>query len=154
VQVSYLFKRPRESDFGDRPLPGGVARLYEADSSGQLQLVGEAAMDHTPAGEDLRLYTGTAFDLTAKRIQTDYVTRRDSTRAGWRTRAEATYRVTLTNATDSARTVEVHERRGGEWSILSSSIPPERVSANLTRFRVTVPARGEAVLTYRVRVVW
>ena len=155
VEVSYTLKRPRNSEFGDRPLPGGVARLYQADSAGQLQLVGEAAMDHTPAGEDLRLSAGTAFDLTAKRIQTTYTTRRDSVGAGrWRTLADAGYRVTITNATDSAATVDVLEQRGGEWRVLTSSVPGEKVSSTLTRFRVTVPARGEAVLTYRVRVVW
>ncbi len=155
VEVSYTLKRPRTSEFGDRPLPGGVARLYQADSAGQLQLVGEAGMDHTPAGEDLRLSAGTAFDLTAKRIQTTYTTRRDSVGAGrWRTLADAGYRVTITNATDSAATVDVLEQRGGEWRVLTSSVPGEKVSSTLTRFRVTVPARGEAVLTYRVRVVW
>ncbi len=155
VEVSYTLKRPRTSEFGDRPLPGGVARLYQADSAGQLQLVGEAGMDHTPAGEDLRLSAGTAFDLTAKRIQTTYTTRRDSVGAGrWRTLADAGYRVTITNATDSAATVDVLEQRGGEWRVLASSVPGEKVSSTLTRFRVTVPAGGEAVLTYRVRVVW
>ena len=154
VEVSYTLKRARNSEFGDRPLPGGVARLYQADSAGQVQLVGEAAMDHTPAGEDLRLSAGTAFDLTAKRIQTAYATRRDSVARGWRTTVDAGYRVTITNAGDSAATVEVLEQRGGEWRILSSSVPPEKVSATLTRFRVAVPARGEAVLTYRLRVVW
>ncbi|MEO8296147.1 MAG: hypothetical protein ABI613_11580, partial [Gemmatimonadota bacterium] len=33
VEVSYILKRPRGTDFGDRPLPGGVARLYEPDST-------------------------------------------------------------------------------------------------------------------------
>ena len=28
VEVIYTLKRPRKTDFGDRPLPGGVARLY------------------------------------------------------------------------------------------------------------------------------
>ena len=155
VEVSYTLKRPRKTEFGDRPLPGGVARLYQADSAGRLQLVGEASMDHTPAGEDLRLSAGTAFDLTAKRIQTTWTTRRDSVGAGrWRTLADAGYRVTITNATDSAATVDVLEQRGGEWRVLTSSVPGEKVSSTLTRFRVTVPARGEAVLTYRVRVVW
>jgi hypothetical protein len=155
VEVSYTLKRPRKTDFGDRPLPGGIARLYQADSAGRLQLVGEASMDHTPAGEDLRLSAGTAFDLTAKRIQTTYTTRRDSVGANrWRTLADAGYRVTITNATDSAATVDVIEQRGGEWRVLTSSVPGEKVSATLTRFRVAVPARGETVLTYRVRVVW
>lgn len=111
-------------------------------------------MDHTPAGEDLKLSAGTAFDLTAKRVQTTYVTRRDSAKAGWRTLATADYKVTLTNAGDSAVTVEVREERGGEWSVLSSSVAAEKISSTITRFRVKVPARGDAVLTYRVRAVW
>jgi hypothetical protein len=154
VEVSYTLKRPRKSAFGDRPLPGGVVRLFQADSTGRQQLVGEAAMDHTAPGEDLRLVAGTAFDLTARRVQTTYVTRRDSSKAGIRTLATADYRVTIRNATDSAATVDVHEERAGEWTVVSSSVPAEKLSSTLTRFRVAVPARGEAQLTYRVRIVW
>ena len=69
VEVFYTLKRPRKSEFGDRPLPGGRARLFQSDSAGRAQLVGEAAMTHTAAGEDLRLSAGTAFDLTARRIR-------------------------------------------------------------------------------------
>jgi hypothetical protein len=154
VEVSYTLKRPRKTEFGDRPLPGGVARLFQADSAGRLQLVGEAAPDHTPAGEDLRLSAGTAFDLTAKRVQTSYSTRRDSTKAGWRTVATADYRVTLRSALDSAVTVDVQEERGGEWSVVSSSVPAEKLSSTLTRFRVRVPPGGESTVTYRLRVIW
>jgi hypothetical protein len=154
VEVSYTLKRPRKTELGDRPLPGGIVRLFQADSAGRAQLIGEAAMDHTPAGEDVRLSAGTAFDLTARRVQTTYTTRRDSTKAGWRTLATADYRVTVRNATDSAATVDVREERSGEWSVLQSSVPAEKVSSTVTRFRVKVPARGEAVVTYRLRVVW
>lgn len=155
VEVTYTLKRPRKTDFGDRPLPGGVARLYQADTTGGLQLVGEASMDHTPAGNDLRLSAGNAFDLTAKRVQTSYVTRRDSTKArGVHTVATADYRVTLKNAGDSAATIDVQEERAGEWSVVASSVPAEKVSSTITRFRVRVPPRGETVLTYRIRVIW
>lgn len=154
VTVTYTVLRPRKTDLGDRPLPGGVARLYEADSTGRLQLIGESAMDHSPAGEDLRLNAGNAFDLTAKRIQTNYSTRRDSTGGTWRTIATADYKVTLTNAADQAATVEVVENRGGEWAIVSSSVKGEKLSSTRTVFRVPVPARGKATLTYRVRVIW
>jgi hypothetical protein len=155
VEVIYTLKRPRKTDFGDRPLPGGVARLYLPDSSGGLQLVGEASLNHTPAGSDLKLNAGTAFDITAKRLQMNYSTRRDSTKArGVHTVATADYRVTLKNATDSAVTVDVEEERAGEWSVVSSSVPVEKVSSTISRFRVRVPARGEAVLTYRLRVIW
>lgn len=154
VNVTYTVQRPRKTDLGDRPLPGGVVRLFEPDSGGRLQLTGEAMIDHSPAGEDLRLGAGTAFDLTAKRIQTTYATRRDSTGGTWRTVATADYRVTLTNAGDAAVSIEVIEQRGGEWSILSSSVKPARTSSTRSSFQVAVPARGKATLTYRVRVVW
>ena len=155
VEVIYTLKRPRKTDFGDRPLPGGVARLYLPDSSGGLQLVGEASLNHTPAGSDMKLDAGTAFDITAKRLQMNYATRRDSTKArGVHTVATADYRVTLKNATDSVVTVDVEEERAGEWSVVSSSVPVEKVSSTISRFRVRVPARGEAVLTYRIRVIW
>lgn len=154
VEVTYTLKRPRKTGFGDRPLPGGVARIFQADSAGRLQLVGEAATEHTPAGEDLRLIAGNAFDFTARRVQTSYVTRRDSSQAGWRTIATADYRVTVRNASDSASVVNVLEERMGEWSVVSSSLPAEKLSSTRARFRVKVPARGEGRVTYRIRVVW
>jgi hypothetical protein len=155
VTVTYTLLRPKGSEFGDRPLPGGVARLYQPDSAGRLQLIGEASTDHSPAGEDLRLAAGTAFDLTAKWIQKSFSTRRDSLPGtGWRTIATADYSVAITNAGEDAATVEVLEERGGEWSVVSSSIKPEKRSSTRTVFKVPVPARGKATLTYRVRVVW
>lgn len=155
VSVYYTVKRPRKTDLGDRPLPGGVVRLFEPDSAGRLQLVGEAAIDHSPAGEDLRLNAGSAFDLTAKRVQASFTTRRDSLPGGgWRYSATADYKVTISNAAGTPATVDVLEQRGGEWSVLSSSVKPEKLSSTRTRFRVAVPAGGKATLTYRVRVIW
>jgi hypothetical protein len=51
-------------------------------------------------------------------------------------------------------TVDVQEERGGEWAVLQSSVPAEKVSSTITRFRVKVPGNGEATLTYKVRVIW
>jgi hypothetical protein len=155
VEITYTLKRSRKTSFGDRPLPGGVGRVYQQDSAGALQLVGEASLDHTAPGNDLELKAGNAFDLTARRVQTSYVTRRDSTKArGVHTVATADYRVTLKNALDTAATIAVQEERAGEWSVVSSSVPAEKISSTITRFRVRVPARGEAILNYRIRVIW
>jgi hypothetical protein len=150
VEVWYTLKRTPKTPFGDLPLPMGTYRLYQGDDANRLQLIGESSAGHTAPGRDVRLSAGSAFDLTAKRIQTTYSTRRDSTR----TIAKAEFKVTITSAKDSATTVEVLEDRAGEWSVLSSSLPAEKVSSTRTRFRVRVPGKGEAVLTYRVRVVW
>jgi hypothetical protein len=150
VEVQYVVKRPRPSEFGDRPLPGGTWRIFEADAGGRLQMIGESGSRHTPAGQDLRLAAGSAFDLTATRIQTEYATTRETRR----TIATAAYSVTLTNAKDSTVTIDVLEERQGEWQILASSVPGEKLSSTQTRFRTRVPAKGETVLTYKVRVVW
>lgn len=150
VAVEYVLKREARTPFGQKPMPGGTWRLFEPDSAGRLQLVGEAGSQHSAAGQDLRLTAGAAFDLTAERVQTEYVTQREARR----TVATVGYRVTISNAKDSAATVDVLEDRRGEWSVLESSVPAEKLSAFQTRFRVRVPANGQTVLTYRLRVIW
>jgi len=154
VSVDYTLDRRRGTPFGDRPVPGGTVRIFDRDRDGRVQLVGEAGVEHTPAGQDLELKAGNAFDLTARRKQTEFTTQRDSSAAGVRIRATAAYEVALTNARDSAVTVSVYEQRGGEWSVTASAVPAEKVSATTTRFRVPLPARGSATLTYRIRAVW
>ena len=153
VEVSYTLTRRPRTPFGDLPLPAGTYRLYQPDGSGRLQLVGESSAGHVAPGQEVRLTAGNAFDLTATRVQTSYVTRRDTTRAS-RTVATVEFRVTVASAKDSAATVDVLEERGGEWSVISSSVPAERLSTTRTRFRLRVPAKGEATVTYRLRVIW
>jgi len=154
VEVSYLFKRPRGSAFGDRPLPGGTARLFVPDAEGRQQLVGEATVGHTPAGAEWSLAAGEAFDVTAKRTQTDYNVVQEKVKGAVRSTGTIGWKVSLANATDTTAMVDVREERGGEWSVVSSSVPAEKLSAQVTRFRVAVPARGSAELTYQVRAVW
>ena len=155
VQVWYTLKRARGTAFGDRPLPGGTVQLYEPDSSGRVQLIGEAAIDHTAPGRDLRVQSGDAFDVTAERVQTDYNQETiPPPRRGVpaRQRVTAAYKVTITNAKPDAVTVDVREARFGVWRIVDSSVPAEKISATEMRFRVSVPASGEAVLTYTVQI--
>ena len=155
VQVWYTLKRARGTAFGDRPLPAGTVQLYEPDSSGRLQLIGEAAIDHTAPGRDLRVQSGDAFDVTAERLQTDYNQETiPPPRRGLpaKQRVTAAYKVTITNAKSDAVTVDVREARFGVWRIVDSSVPAEKISATEIRFRLSVPASGEAVLTYTVQI--
>lgn len=154
VEVSYILKRPLKTPFGDKPLPGGVARIYNPDSEGRLQLVGEASTSHSAPGEALSLYAGNAFDLTAKRVQTEYTTVQEKRGNVTRTIATLGFKVTIRNGSDSAQSVDVREERGGEWAVTASSVPAEKVSSSVTRFKVAVPAKSEAVLTYTIRAVW
>ena len=104
----------------------------------------------------MMLGSGSAFDLTAKRVQTAYSTARAPVVPDTPTRTIATvsYRVTLQNAKDSVVVVDVREDRGGEWSVTQSSVPAQKRSAARVVFPVTVPAKGSVVLTYSLRVVW
>lgn len=155
VQVWYTLKRAKGTPFGDRPLPAGTTQLYQADAAGKLQLVGEASIGHTPAGKDLRVQSGDAFDVTAERVQTDYRQEQlPPVRRGApsRTRVTAAFRVTLTNAKAEAVSVDVREAHFGEWSIVESSVAAEKLSASEYRFKVNVPAGGSATLTYTVQI--
>jgi len=155
VQSWYTLRRGRGSPFGDRPLPGGTVQLYQADADGRLQLVGEATIDHTPAGRDLRVQSGDAFDLTAERVQTEYAVEQvPPARRGLPAtqRVTASYRVTLTSAKAEAVTIDVREVHAGEWRVTASSTRAERISSSEMRFRVPVPANGTATLTYTVQI--
>jgi hypothetical protein len=155
VQVWYTLKRGRGTPFGDRPLPSGTVQLFQADSAGRLLLIGEAASEHTAPGRDLRVQSGDAFDVTAERVQTDYTQEpQPPARRGLpaRNRVTAAYRVTITNAKPVAVAVDVRESHYGVWRIVESSVPPEKLSSTEQRFRLSVPANGEATLTYTVQI--
>ena len=155
VQVWYTVKRAAKTSFGDRPLPAGTVQLYQADSSGRVQLIGEASNDHTAPGRDLRVQSGDAFDITAERVQTDWNQEQlPPVRRGMpnRQRVTASYRVAISNAKSEAVTVDVREAHSGSWKIVESSIPAEKLSSTESRFRVSVPAAGEATLTYTVQI--
>ena len=154
VQVWYTLKRPTRSPFGDRPLPAGAVQVYESDSAGRPQLLGEATIDHTPAGADVRLYTGDAFDVTSEWLQTDWRTeplqRHPITGSAGPQKVTASYRVTLRNAKAEPVTVDVIERHQGDWKVTETSIAAERLSAGEVRFRVALPAGGSVQLTYTI----
>ncbi len=154
VQVWYTLKRGRGTPFGDRPLPGGTVQLYQADSAGRVQLVGEASSGHTAPGRDLRVQSGDAFDITAERVQTDYAQEQlapPKRGMAARQRITASYKVTISNAKPAPVTVDVREARFGVWRVTESSVPGEKLSATEVRFRISVPANGDATLTYAVQ---
>lgn len=155
VQVWYTIKRAPKTPFGDRPLPAGTVQFYQADSSGRVQLIGEASNQHTAPGRDLRLQSGDAFDITAERVQTDYNQEQlPPERRGMptRQRVTASYRVTISNAKREAVSVDVRESHFGNWKIVESSVAAEKLSSTESRFRLNIPAGGETTLTYTVQI--
>jgi hypothetical protein len=130
-----------------RDLPEGTWRVYQADAAGGRQLVGEEHRRQTSKDETALVTLGNATDVIATRTQTAFekidVEPFDS---------ESAYEVTLRNEKPAAVTVAVRDQIEGDWQVMESSVPARKADAGTLAFDVPVPAGGEAVLRYRVRV--
>jgi hypothetical protein len=146
VQVYYQFKNEERSGLG-MPMPAGVVRVYQTDSSGGVQFVGEDRIDHTPKDETLNVKIGNAFDVVCERKQTDFENIGGNT-------YEVEYEITLRNHKPVPVTVEVNEPIGGTWRILRSSHDWTKTAAWAAQFMLPVAADGTSVLKYRVRVTY
>ncbi|HOX25189.1 MAG TPA: DUF4139 domain-containing protein [Candidatus Krumholzibacteria bacterium] len=146
VAVSYSFENSERNRLG-MPLPAGTMRVYGQSQAGKRQLLGEDRIRHTPKDETIELDVGKAFDLVAERVRKDY--RRVSDRVH-----RNTWEITLRNHKDEDVTIDVREQVGGDWEVLQSSVPHEKVSAQEILFRVPVQRDGETVLTYTVEVTY
>lgn len=131
-------------------LPAGRVRVYQEDVDGAALLIGENQIDHTPKGEQVKLYLGNAFDLVGERVQTNFVYLGDNV-------LEETYQITLRNRKDN-QAVEVrvpeHLFRWSNWEILNSSDPFNKTDSSSIEFRLIVEPGAEKVLTYTVRYTW
>jgi len=146
VQVYYQMKNETKSGLG-QPMPAGTVRVYQADSRGGLQFVGEDRINHTPKDETINLKIGNAFDVVCERKQTDFQ------RVGSNV-YEFEYEVTLRNHKTTAVSVEVNEPIGGSWRMLQASHQWTKTDAWAAQFKVPVAADGTAVVKYRVRVTY
>jgi hypothetical protein len=146
VKVRIKFKNAEANSLG-MPLPAGTVRVYQGDSKGRVQFIGEDRIRHTPKEETLDLYIGNAFDIVAERKQTDF-------RSFGPRSYEMAFEVALRNHKPEPITVLVNEPIGGDWSILESTFKWEKTAAFAARFTVPVAANGESILKYRVRVRW
>jgi len=146
VQVHIKFQNSEANSLG-MPLPEGTVRVYQGDSKGRVQFIGEDRINHTPKDETLDLHIGNAFDVVEERKQTEY--QQLAPRL-----SEMAYEITLRNHKPDAITVEVNEPIGGDWTMVDSNFKYEKTAAFAVRFNVPVEANGQAVLKYRVRVGW
>jgi hypothetical protein len=146
VQVYYQFKNEERAGLG-MPMPAGVVRVYQADSKGGTQFVGEDRISHTPKDEELNLKIGNAFDVTCERNQIDFEKIASNV-------YELEYEITLRNHKAAPITVEVNEPIGGTWKMVRSSHEWKKTAAWAAAFAVPVASDGTVVLKYRVRVTY
>jgi hypothetical protein len=145
VEVFYQFRNEEKGGLG-MPLPAGTVRVYQSDSTGGVQFVGEDRIQHTPKDEVLNLKIGTAFDVVCERKQVDF--QKVSANV-----YEIEYAITLRNRKTTPITVEVNEPVGAAtWRMLHATHKWAKTAAFAAQFIVPVQAEGEAVLKFRIRV--
>ena len=140
----------KESGRLGMPLPKGVIRVYKRDGAGNAQFVGEDRIDHTPKNEKVRLKLGESFDVTADKKQTDF--KRLPNPAKGNSMFESAFEIVLKNAKKDDVVVKVQEPIPGDWKMLEESHKHSKAASNTAVWSVSVPAEGNAKLSYRVQV--
>jgi hypothetical protein len=132
------------------PLPAGRLRLYRRDKSGAVQFAGEAEVTHTPRNEKVRFVTGDAFDITAKRIQTDF----HSNQAG--RVIDESFSIEVKNQKDQPVTVHIieHLYRTANWEIARKSADYTKRDSSTIEFPVQVKPESSTSVTYTVHYTW
>jgi hypothetical protein len=158
VELQYRLTRSRESAFGANAIPPGLARLYGRLPGGDALLVGEAMVNRADPGKTLELRAGNALEVTARRMSARMNMVQD-TMIGPDGRAQVMAsgqildaQIRFANASDSLVVIEMTERIPGQGRLVSSSVPGEATGPGAVLFRIRVPARGDATLTYRLRL--
>jgi hypothetical protein len=146
VKVYYQFKNEQSAGLG-MPMPAGTVRVYQADSKGGIQFVGEDRIGHTPKDETLNLKIGHAFDVIAERRQIDFEKIASNV-------YEVEYEVVVRNHKSIPISVEINEPIGGTWRIVRSTHEATKTEAWAARFNLDVAVDGETKLNYRVRVTY
>lgn len=145
--VAIQFSNARLAGLGNQ-LPAGVMRVYVRDKAGDPKFVGENAIDHTPAGSELSIKTGDAFDVTSQGtlVSDEKVSK---------TRSRYTMKYLIRNARPEPVTVEL--RQGGlgrDGEVKAESLKSRRIDARTLGWSVPIPANGETVLTFTVETGW
>jgi hypothetical protein len=146
VQVYYQFKNEASAGLG-MPMPAGVVRVYQNDTTGGTHFVGEDRIAHTPKDELLNLRIGNAFDVVSERKQIDFERIASNV-------YEVEHEVVLRNHKSAPVTVEVNEPIGGTWRIIRTTHEYTKTDAWAAQFNLQVNPDSAATLRYRVRVTY
>jgi hypothetical protein len=130
------------------PLPKGPMRVFQRDVDGELELLGNDQIDHTPTDEVITVKLGYAFDVVGQRKQ---LAHRVSGNVH-----EHDFEITVRNHKTEAVKVDLLEAINGmtRWELLKQSSPHERRDVSTLAFPVEVKPNAEVTVTYTVRYTY
>lgn len=147
--VELHIKNTQQSNLGIA-LPKGIVRVYQRDSQGNAQFVGEDAINHTAENETVKLTLGKSFDVSAKRSQTGFKILEQNNRQA--ITYSASYNIEFNNAKSEPVTVTHVESFSGEWALTQNNLKPENTEAYQATWQVTIPAKGTSNLSFSAKV--
>ncbi|MDR1144628.1 MAG: hypothetical protein LBK71_00625 [Verrucomicrobiales bacterium] len=147
VWVYREFENTEDNHLGI-PLPKGRVRFYRQDSDGRLEFIGENEIDHSPAKEKVKIYTGDAFDLVGDRQRTDYKQKDDT--------LTESFKITVRNRKKETAQIRVVETlyRWPSWEMVESSDTYKKVDSNTVEYLTQLEPDAEKVITYTVKYSW
>ncbi|MHB8635013.1 MAG: DUF4139 domain-containing protein [Fimbriimonadaceae bacterium] len=146
AQVRVEFVNDEASGLGI-PLPAGKFRIYQRDSSGSVQLLGEDTIQHTPKNETVSLIVGNAFDIVANRKRLNFQVLASN-------HYRETFEIEVRNRKATPETVEVLERHYGDWTVEKTSEPFTKADANTMRYTLNLQPNEVRKVTYTVDTHW
>lgn len=138
----YKFENIKKNNLG-LPLPSGIVRFYDKDNT---LFVGEGNISQIAEGEKFELAVGKSFDLYASGKIKEVKKLSDKS-------FEADIEVKFANAKNDKATVEFEQNLQGSIEVVKENLKSSKDKAKTLKWNVEVPAKGETVLTYTVRVV-
>lgn len=139
------FKNSQKSGLG-LPLPKGDVKIYQQDKADdQLEFIGEDAIDHTPAEENVKITTGNAFDIIAE-------TQVKNSRKISKNVTEKDMLVILKNRTKEDKEIIVYHDLSANWTISNEIISYKKEDANTIKFIKTVKSGEVYDLTWTERI--
>lgn len=143
-EVMFKLNNIKTSGLG-LPMPQGTVRFYEEDSKKNMQFIGESQIPQLADGEKADLMLGKSFDISVKgkvanvnKISKDIY--------------EAEVEVTFKNAKAEEAVVNFEQNLNNTWQMISESVKSEKKSANVAKWVIKVPAKGETTLKFKVRI--
>src|SRR3989454_176191 len=117
---------------------------------GQIEFTGENGIDHTPRDENVRVYTGNAFDMTGERRRTDYRLEINQHYL------DESFEIKVRNHKKESVDVRVveHLYRWLTWNVTAKSDSYKKLDSQSIEFPVTIAPDGEKTITYTAHYTW
>jgi hypothetical protein len=145
-QVKIKFTNDKASHLG-MPMPAGKVRMYQRDSKGSLQYLGEDQINHTPRDEKVSLNVGRSFDVRADRKRTDF--KRLSSNS-----FRESFQIEARNRKQEDTTIYLYERHWGDWKVTDKSDNFTKEDSNTMVFELKLKAGEIKTVTYTVETKW